>query len=180
MIVQSSLTSEINVRLLTDLGWARGKVAVAAGQTFADHLEQNDGVLRLRDATIPSRRQSSPFLVLRCDAVRIAITEEMGIHRRRSGLSSAGQAATLLLETYAVTGLVDLGIERRLSDVFTERHAFIRVQQATLYTEARDGQFDELADFSDVYVNVKRVRAACEAEGYNAAADAQSQRVAQD
>ncbi len=162
MLFNSKPTNVLAVRLLTDLGWVRGHLALQHGATLVDQLDHNDGVLRLLDVAIPSRHQTTPFMVVRVDAIRIAVIDGAERQRSHRKVSNALQPASLLLENYTVNGHVDLGIEQRLSDVFTERHAFIHVKTATLFTEMRAGVLDELGAFPDVYVNVKRVRAACE------------------
>jgi hypothetical protein len=165
MSIADPALHQMPARIATNIGWIRGCIVLSGDDQLLDVLNRHDGLLRVVDAVVPSRRERLPFFAVRVSSVSLVLPGERTGDQRAAAAEARQRIASgvphgrvlLLLDKVSVSGAVALVGKRRVSDVFASGRSFVRVDGASIQLEHGGGQADLLDTVPEVYVNVTRV-----------------------
>lgn len=160
-------------RIGTNIGWVRGALAVPGHMNVLELLNSHDGLLRVKDAWLPSRKERLEFFAVRVGSISLVLpgdhTGDMRKAAEQAKLRVTHPLPTrrvlLLLDKVSVTGTVVTPGRGRVSDVFAAGRSFVRVEGASIHVDRGGGQTDLLDTVPELFVNVARVHGIADLDG---------------
>lgn len=161
----------MHLRLATDLGWIRGTLTMPTDQSLERTLNGQDGLMRLSDVVVPSRKERLDFLAVRTRVVSLVLPEADPVtahaSRRVSNIAASHRERSVLamLAKVSVNGKVRLHNHARVSDVFASGQQFFRFTAASIFADRGPGQSDLLDTVDEVYVNLDKILGISDLDG---------------
>lgn len=126
----------ISVAVYTSAGWVSGSVSAPPLQGLIDFLNQSKGFVKLTGVTLPSGA-ALPFFALQRKAavVVVPLTEDEKPGRTVVGATSP-RLVSILLDSGALTGVIDVVSNLRVSDYLMQHTDFIGLRDCEMHVAA--------------------------------------------